>query len=257
MLVRRTFVRPIVTCLVILFLQNPIFASDVRDGACDAVNSGQFHTDYARDGQMHTYRVHSKGRLWNNTPFGHHAPGILSCNACVDGFAAEGMYYFGEYKQHFGPRNEERFPKTAEHRMQQSFEEFGYPTAQINRDTLTPIFHTNAIEHDDYRGYAVLSSVKLGEDYLETFRNAVPKKLHLFVLNLTDGCMVFDTVLWLTKAPISEVDFLNGILSDIQITKSVRPLPPKQDASTKASPLAQTVDKLIRALKSTAPRNVD
>ena len=188
---------------------------------CYWIARGSHTSEYARQGYRITYRLETPGPVWGKSTFGYHSDGILGCQDCVRGFPTRGLYHFGTndsiWKEH-GPKN-------VHERIERRSEAVGYPLKIVEGEWLRPLSFLDDLKIGRYTGYAILYQVDLpGESRWLVTSIGGTRELHVLALNLTDGCMIFETTMEMGPSPLSLEALVDSIVSGVRISREVQPL---------------------------------
>jgi hypothetical protein len=187
-----------------------------EDHACTFAEWGYSYYRIEHQGEAWTYLLTASGPNWQNIPYGYHAPGFLVCESC----SSVGKEWGGLY--HFGDHANLRLATAAE-RVALRKEWVGYPPVPLGPEDLEQYGSREGITMGPLTGYAVLYRFVARE-----VRNKPSWADHLggregglLVIDLTDGCVSFETTILLQwRADRDPWAPLDSLLTEVTIEKS-------------------------------------
>lgn len=195
---------------------------------------------FALGAKQRTYTLSLKGQDWRVSPFGWHAPGILS-SRLSDNHVIQGMYHFLADTPDatapvpaFSSAGAVATPfvasqaRSAEKRLALRREAVGYPYVTYSGEMLTPLWTMPDLRSQGFSGYAVAWKVSPEAQNIYGRRAAKSQPIHLVAFNVRDGCMVVDVLLvdQSGKAPPREV--VRSLLASVRVARTVEPLTREQ-----------------------------
>ena len=193
--------------LAVLFFGLAVSPAYPQGDTCRFVEWSFGYIKVERSGEALTYSLTTSGPRWHSTPYGYHAPGLLSCDSC----AKAGLYYLAVESSSY------KRPATAAERVDRSKENFFYPPISVGPKQLQHRATREAVSIGPLSGYAVFYRfANLPAPYAPP-----PREGNLLVISLTDGCVSFETSI-AGEARSDEADWavLDSLVAEIEISIS-------------------------------------